>query len=52
MSRLGNVLHRILGGQAVENLGEVEGKDTKDINYIQGRKDKVSLEMKISTLLK
>ena len=51
LCRLGNVFHRVLGGQAVENLGEVEGKNTKDVNNVQWRKDELSLEFKVDTFL-
>ena len=46
LSCLGNVFHGVLGGETVENLGEVEGEDAKNVNYVQGRKDKLSLNMK------
>ena len=40
---LGDVLQRVLGGQPVEELGNVEGEDAQNIDNIEGGEEKVNL---------
>ena len=43
LSSLGYVLHAVLWGQPVEELGDVEWENSQDINDIEGGEEKVNL---------
>ena len=43
---LGDIFQRVLGGQLVEDQRNEEWEDSKEVNYIEERENKLKLERK------
>ena len=44
LSRLGDVLQGVLGGESVEELGHVEGEDAENVDDVERGEEELHLE--------